>query len=264
MPSQKQSKRRRREARAAPPPVRVRTHARRQASPRVLIAAAALLVLVVVGIVLGVVLTSSGGGSSSSTGATLPGAADVQTLLRRIPQQGNVLGKSSAPVTMVEYVDLQCPFCQEFETQAMPTLISRYVRPGKLKVEARPIAIRGGDSFRGQSATIAAGRQNKLFNFMQLLYDNQGVENTGWLDDNMVKSAASSIPGLDVGLFLEQLNSSRVSEQVKTVDALSPADAVDRTPTILVGKTGTKARAVTITSANDPSAVAAAIDAALG
>jgi len=188
----------------------------------------------------------------------------VQTLLRRIPQHGNVLGKPSAPVMMVEYVDLQCPFCQEFETQAMPTLISRYVRPGKLKVEARPIAIRGGDSFRGQSATIAAGMQNKLFNFMQLLYDNQGVENTGWLDDNMVKSAASSIPGLDVGLFLKQLNSSTVDEQVKTVDAQATADAVDRTPTILVGKTGTKPRVVTVTSASDPSAVAAAVDAALG
>ena len=60
------------------------------------------------------------------------------------------------------------------ETQAMPTLLSRYVRSGKLKVEARPVAIRGADSVRGRSAAIAAGLQNKMFNFMQLLYDNQG------------------------------------------------------------------------------------------
>jgi protein-disulfide isomerase len=260
MPSQKQSKRRRRAAQAPPPPTLKTT--RRRASPRVLLVAAAVVVLVIVGIALGVVLTSRSG-SSSATGATLPGAADVQTLLRRIPQHGNVLGKPSAPVTMVEYVDLQCPFCQEFETQAMPTLISRYVRSGKLKVEARPVAIRGGDSFRGQSATIASGMQNKLFNFMQLLYDNQGVENTGWLDDNMVKSAGSSIPGLDVGLFLEQVNSGAVAEQVKTVDAQAAADGLDRTPTILVGKSGAKLRPVAVTSASDPSAVAAAIDAAL-
>lgn len=260
MPSQKQSKRRRRAAQAPPPP-KLKTM-RRRASPRVLLGVAALLVIVVVAIVLGVVL-ASGSGSSSATGAILPGAADVQTLLRGIPQHGNVLGKPTAPVTMVEYVDLQCPFCQEFETQAMPTLISRYVRTGKLKVEVRPVAIRGGDSFRGQSATVAAGMQNKLFNFMQLLYDNQGVENTGWLDDSMVKSAASSIPGLDVALFLKQVNSSTVDEQVKTIDAQATADGLDRTPTILVGKTGTKPRAVTLTSASDPSAVATAIDAAL-
>ena len=260
MPSQKQSKRRRQAAKAPPPPKLKTT--RRRASPRVLLAAGVVLVLVIAAVALGVVLTSSSG-SSSATGATLPGASDVQTLLRGIPQNGNVLGKPSAPVTMVEYVDLQCPFCQEFETQAMPTLISRYVRPGKLKVEVRPVAIRGGDSFRGQSATIAAGTQNKEFNFMQLLYVNQGIENTGWLDDNMVNSAASSIPGLDVGLFLKQVSSSTVAEQVKTVDAQASADGLDRTPTILVGKTGTKLRAVTVTSASDPSAVAAAVDAAL-
>jgi protein-disulfide isomerase len=260
MPSQKQSKRRRQAAKAPPPPKLKTT--RRRASPRVLLAAGVVLVLVIAAVALGVVLTSSSG-SSSATGATLPGASDVQTLLRGIPQNGNVLGKPSAPVTMVEYVDLQCPFCQEFETQAMPTLISRYVRPGKLKVEVRPVAIRGGDSFRGQSATIAAGTQNKEFNFMQLLYVNQGIENTGWLDDDMVNSAASSIPGLDVGLFLKQVSSSTVAEQVKTVDAQASADGLDRTPTILVGKTGTKLRAVTVTSASDPSAVAAAVDAAL-
>ena len=33
-----------------------------------------------------------------------------------IPQHDTVLGDVSAPVTMVEYVDLQCPDCQQFET----------------------------------------------------------------------------------------------------------------------------------------------------
>jgi protein-disulfide isomerase len=258
VPSGKQSKRRRRAAQAPAPPVR----RRRQASPRVLIGAAAVLVLVVVGIVLAVVL-ASGGGSSSSSGTRLPDAGDVQTLLQGIPQNDNILGKPSAPVTMAEYVDLQCPFCQEFETQAMPTLISRYVRSGKLKVDARPIAIRGPDSLRGQSAAVAAGLQNKLFNFMQLLYDNQGVENTGWLDDAMVKSAAVSIPGLDVSRFLDHVNSSSVAERVKSIDGQATADAVQATPTILVGKSGKKLREVTVPSPSDPSSVAAAIDAAL-
>jgi protein-disulfide isomerase len=256
MPSGKQSKRKRR-IEAPPPPTRTR----RQASPRVLLAAAGVVALVVVGIVLGVLLT--GGGSSSANGAVLPEAGDVQTLFRGIPENGNVLGKSSAPVTMVEYVDLQCPFCQAFETQAMPTLISRYVRPGKLKVEARPIAIRGSDSLRGQSGAVAAGMQNKMFDFMQLLYDNQGVEQTGWLNDTIVKSAAMSIPGLDVKQFLDLLSSSSVAGQVKTIDAQAAADAVNSTPTILVGKTGTKPRLVTVPSAADPSTVAAAVDAAL-
>src|SRR5207244_3995111 len=70
----------------------------------------------------------------------LPGGAEIDKLLKGIPQHGNVLGRPAAPTTLVEYVDLQCPFCQEFETQAMPALIKLYVRTGKTKVELRPVA----------------------------------------------------------------------------------------------------------------------------
>jgi protein-disulfide isomerase len=259
MPSSKQSKRKRRAAKAPPPPPKVGT--RRQASPRVLIGAAAVLALIVAAIVLGVVLTSgSDGSSSNTTGARLPDAAEVQTMFAGIPQQGNVLGKSSAPVTMVEYFDLQCPFCQEFETSAMPTLISRYVRSGKVKLEARPIAILGSDSFTGQSAVIAAGMQNKLFNFAQLLYDNQGGENTGWLDDSMVKSVATSIPGLDVDRLLADLDSGEVDKQASAFNDVG----VSQTPTLLVGQSGAAPKKVTISSPTDPGSVGAAIDAALG
>jgi protein-disulfide isomerase len=79
---------------------------------------------------------------------------------------------------MVEYVDLQCPYCQQFETAAMPPLISRYVRTGKVKVEARTLAFIGPDSQRGRDAALAAADQNKLFNFIQLLYLNQGAPRT--------------------------------------------------------------------------------------
>jgi protein-disulfide isomerase len=259
MPSGKQSRRRRQAA--APPPVRTRG-APRQASPRVLLVAGAVLVAVVIAVVLGVVLTR--GGSSSSAGTTkLDGAADVTRLLKGIPQHGNVLGKPSAPVTLVEYVDLQCPFCQQFETSAMPGIVRRYVRTGKLKVVARPIAFIGPDSQRGRDAALAAGRQNKLFDFAQLLYLNQGAENTGWLSDDVVKAAAASIPGLAVQKLLDERGSSAVSDEAHALDAEASADGVHATPTILVGRSGTKPKLVQLASPSDAKSVERAVDAAL-
>jgi protein-disulfide isomerase len=249
MTSGKVSKRRRREARVPPPP-----GARRQASPKVLIGAALAVALIVLAIVLGFVFT--GGSSSSNTPARgslaggLPGAADAQRLFRGIPQHGNVLGSPKAPVRVVEYVDLQCPFCQEFETKAMPTLLSRYVRPGKVKIEARPIAFIGPDSERGRAGALAAGEQNRLFNYMQLLYLNQGTENTGWLDDAMATAAAASIPGLDVHAWSSARGSSAVTDQASQFDNEGNADNVTETPTVLVGKTGGKLQKASVSLSN--------------
>jgi protein-disulfide isomerase len=267
MASGKQSKRLRRAAQAAPPPVRAKGRGR-QASPRVLLGAAALLVLVVLAVVVAFALTG-GSDSSSSVPArgslenALPGAGEVEQLLKGIPQQGDRLGSASAPATLVEYVDLQCPYCQQLETEAMPELIRRYVRTGKAKIELRPIAFVGPDSQTGRDAVIAAGRQNKLFNVAQLLYVNQGAENTGWLSDEMVRAVAASIPGLDVPRLLDDRNSSETDDEAGSYDTLANKDRIQSTPTILVGKTGRTPRLVSLASPTDGESIAAALDAAL-
>jgi protein-disulfide isomerase len=251
---------------AAPPPVR-RKHRERRASRRVLLTATAIVVLAAIGVTLGVALT---GGSSKAVPPArgslvnaLPGAADVQRLLQGIPQRANVLGSQSAPVTLVEYVDLQCPYCQQFETQAMPALIESYVRTGKVKIEIRPIAFIGPDSQRGRVAAIAAGEQNKLFNFAQILYLNQGAENSGWLSDQMIVSAAASIPGLNVSSLLANDRSDTVNAQAGTYDKQAAEDNVRATPTILVGKSGGTLRPVALAAPSDKQSVVSAITAAL-
>jgi protein-disulfide isomerase len=226
----------------------------------VLIAAGVVALLVVVAIVLGVLLIGNSGSSSSATASKLPDAADVQQLLAGIPQNGNVLGKPSAPVTVIEYIDLQCPFCRQFETEAMPTILEKYVRKGKAKVEARVIEILGSDSQTGREAALAAAQQNKLFNFNQLLYDNQGTEQTGWLDDNIIRSAAASIPGLDASRFESDRGSAAVKNALATIDSQADKAGVRGTPTIYVVHKGGKPKLVTLDSSGDPSALETAIN----
>jgi len=264
MPSGKQSKRRR--AAQAPPPAR--SVRKRQASPRVLAIAAALLALAAAAVVLAVAF---GNGDSKDSAApaqgspanALTGAVETQQLLKGIPQNGNALGKPTAPVTVYTYVDAQCPFCEQFETEAMPTLIERYVRTGKAKVELRPIAFIGTDSERGRAALIAAAEQDKMFNVAQLLFLNQGAENSGWLNDDLVERIAASIPGLDAPRLLTDRDAPAVADKTSAFDTDADTDGVTSTPTILVGKSGQAAKLVTLTTATDPQPVARAIDAAL-
>ena len=274
MASGKKSKQARQAARTAPPPVTSKgSGRRRQASPRVLWGGLGGLVAIIVIVVLAIVL-SGGGGSSSGVpknGVTvgslsdgLPGAADVQKLIGGIPQKALFLGSSFAPAQMIEYIDLQCPICQNFETTATPTLVSKYVRTGKLRIEVKPWAFIGPDSFRGQAAMMAAAEQNKAFNYAQVLYDNQGTENTGWLNDSMVYQIAESVPGLNVPKLLADRKSSTVKKEASDVAADAVANNVSGTPTVFVGKSGTKPKVVGAQgSAPDLQQVSLAIDTAL-
>ncbi len=264
MPSGKRAKQQRRQA--VPPPVRAKGGpglGARQASPRTLAIAGGVIVVVILAVVLGIVLSRGSGGNNGSTDtptitiasgtpavgnssspSALPGAPDVATLLNGIPQHGFVLGKPNAPVTLVEWIDLQCPVCQSFETTELQPLIEKYVRPGKLKIELKTWnildAVHGSDdSLRGQKATIAAAAQNKAFNFAEVLYDNQPLnsEGTGWMNDAMISNAAASVDGLNTAQFATDANSAATASLIRQIDAF-PRTQPDftGTPTLQLAK----------------------------
>ena len=259
MTSGKQA-RRQRQAAARPP---VRSTEGRRASPTVLFAALAGVLGIALVVVLVVVLTGGNSGSSGVTGTTLPDSDVIAQQFQGVPQQGNILGKASAPVTMIEYIDLQCPICRQFETEVFPTIVQRYVRSGKLKVEVRPIAFIGPDSERGRRGMLVAEQQNKGFNFSQILYFNQGPENGGWLDETMVANAAASV-GLDPQQVTSKLDDPAVADRATTLDGQAQKDGVSGTPTIFVGRSGA-AKPTEVTPGRSPGVeeLSAVIDAAL-
>ena len=67
-------------------------------------------------------------------------------MLDGIPQDGIALGEPDAPVTLVEYADLQCPFCAEWALQTFPELVADYVRDGRLRIEFRGLTFIGPES----------------------------------------------------------------------------------------------------------------------
>ncbi len=98
-----------------------------------------IVIGIVAAIIVGIVLATGGGGKkkivAAGTQESNATVKEVKTLIGGIPQSGNTLGDPNAPVTLKYFGDLECPICRDFTLQILPTLIPKYVRTGKLKVE---------------------------------------------------------------------------------------------------------------------------------
>jgi protein-disulfide isomerase len=151
--------------------------------------ASALAALVVVAIAIAISQGGSDDGGSGSTGKGAGGQTAAQ-LFEGIPQHGTRLGDPNAPVRMVEFVDLQCPFCKEYTLAVLPTLVKRYVRNGKLAIDLQPLAFLGEDSSTAAKALASAVAHNRGWQFADAFYDDQGAENSGYVTPAFLRSIA--------------------------------------------------------------------------
>jgi protein-disulfide isomerase len=190
--------------------------------------------------------------TSSPPQAEVAGAAEVRQRLDGIPQSGTAIGKPDAPVTLVEYADLQCPFCAEWARATLPFLIQDYVRTGKLRIEFRGLAFIGADSQTALQETVAAGRQDKLWYFVELLYANQGQENSGWVTEDLLSSIAGSVPGLDQKQLAADRDLPAIGAEMAKASAQAQAAGVRGTPSFEIGPTGGPLHALQATSLAPP------------
>jgi protein-disulfide isomerase len=160
---------------------------------RALLRLGAVVALAAIVVVAAILL--SGGDDDGTAPAPAPQAET--DLYAGIPQAGIRLGEAGAPVTLVEIADLQCPFCAAYSREALPSVVRDYVRPGRIRYELHFRSFLGRDSVRAAGAAAYAARQNRMYQFADVFYRNQGPEESGYADSAFIRSIASQVPGLD-------------------------------------------------------------------
>jgi protein-disulfide isomerase len=154
--------------------------------------------------------------------------------LEGIPQDDAFLGAPDAKVALIEYADMQCPACRTYTEGIFPTVVDDYVRPGKVRTEFRGYPFLGDDSFKGERFLLAAGKQDKLWQLQEGLYRNQGVENSGWLTDDLIREVAAGIPGLDVDRLFADAETDEMGQAAQQSAAEAQGAGITGTPTLLV------------------------------
>jgi protein-disulfide isomerase len=179
------------------------------------IASAAIFLAVVVVAVL--IVISNNGGSGGDT--NLEDVGLVKQNLQGIPQNGLALGDPKAKVTLYEFGDLQCPVCKAFSEQIVPEVIDSKVRSGEAKIEFRNYTIISEQSVPAGAAAIAAGRQGRGWNYVELFYRNQGEEASGYVTDEFMTEIARGAGVPDIAKWDEERKDPKTIEEVEATTA---------------------------------------------
>jgi hypothetical protein len=196
-------------------------------------------VVVLAAILVGVSIIGSGGSSAPKT-VSISSAAETRKLLTGIHQGGNggtILGNPTAPVTMYEFADLQCPGCDQYMTSAFPDIVKKYVRAGKLKIQFNGISFIGPDSEKALRYVNAAGQQNKLWTVAELLYRNQGQENSGWVTNVLLESVGQAAR-IDTAKAKSDMDGSAVNRTMAAAANLYSQYSFQGTPGFAIGPSG--------------------------
>ncbi len=181
-----------------------------------------------------IAVLTSGSTSQLAPGKPVPGATQSVALFKGIPQHGMTLGDPRAPVTLVEFGDLQCPVCAAYAEDALPAILARYVRTGQVRLMFRNLDSIGSDSVRAARMAGALGEQNHLWEFIDLMYRNQGAENTSYVTDRYLEALASAIPGVDVGRALRERDSPAVRTQLRQAHEQAQRLNLQSTPSFVL------------------------------
>jgi protein-disulfide isomerase len=189
--------------------------------------AAVVAAAVAAALVVASLLFRGGDSNSSATAPTTP--TEVSALIDGIPQDRAVLGSPNAPVTLIQFEDLQCPICRRYQQEGFPEIVKEYVRTGKVKIRFVGLAFIGPDSEKALLNVLAAGSQGKLFQLADALYANQGDENSGWVTDDLLKTLATGL-GLDYAKLKAAAEGPAARQQANSMAAEANQREVPGTP----------------------------------
>lgn len=125
-----------------------------------------------------------------------------------------ILGSKDAPITMIEFGDYQCFYCNKFYHDTEPEIVKNYINTGKVRMVFKDFTIIGQDSVNAAHASHCAQEQGKFWEYHDALYNNWAGENTGWAsNDNLLKFAKQI--GLDENLFNQCMTQSKYISTVQ-------------------------------------------------
>jgi len=144
-----------------------------------------------------------------------------------------VLGNPNALITLIEFGDYQCHFCNVYFHNTQDKILENFVATEKVNIIFKDFTIIGPDSIGAAHATHCANEQNKYWEYHNTLYNNWAGENNGWAGKQNLVKFASDI-GLDLKLFSQCMNSDNYKNLINQSNADAQTLGITGTPAFFI------------------------------
>ena len=144
---------------------------------------------------------------------------------------GFSLGDAKAPLVLVEYTDLQCPFCQQFHNTAFAQIKANYIDTGKVRFVSRDFPLDFHDNARrAATAGRCAAEQGKYWEMRHVM-----IVNAEALKPDNLATYAGTVK-IDVPKFKSCLESDKFKAQIDQDVAEGGVAGVQGTPSFVIGR----------------------------
>lgn len=166
-------------------------------------------------------------GSKPAATASVDSSGKVRMNL----ENGPWLGNKDAPLTIVEFTDYQCGFCQRFHTATFPELRKKYIDTGKVRFVSRDLPLDfHSNAFRAAISARCAGDQGQFWALRDLM-----VANPSRLSPEDILGYARDLK-LKLPDFEACVKGGKYAEVVRADSAVASAIRIDGTPAFIIGK----------------------------
>jgi protein-disulfide isomerase len=124
-----------------------------------------------------------------------------------------MLGSEDATITLIEFGDYQCHFCNVYYHNTEHKIFQNYIKTGKVNVIFKDYTIIGQDSVRAAHAAHCASEQGKFWDYHNTLYENWEGENNGWAGEENILRFAEQIE-LNMDEFIECSQNKRYEQKI--------------------------------------------------
>jgi protein-disulfide isomerase len=176
----------------------------------------------------------------------LAGIGEAQEIFGGVPQEGDRLGSSDAPVSIQIFNDLQCSNCRQDFLSTIPGLVDGYARPGDVKLLMRHYSVAENPLELGFFGAEAAAQQGYGWQYTYLFFRNQDEAKRFGIDQDFLDSVAGGIEELNEPEWLGYLEENggsggSIAKQLEGYDELGSGLGIrTRQAAIVSGPGGTR------------------------